>query len=167
MPSLKQGFTLIELLVVIAVIGILAAVVLASLNTARGKARDAKRISDLKQIQTALELYHTDNGVYPSTGMSLGATVGDNYQGTCSGHGSYPTSGPTGYVPSLAPTYMAQLPVDPKPSANACYLYASNGVDYLVMAYLSPESSIPEAFKRPKTPTQNTLYFSTAGARMW
>ena len=48
--SLRRGFTLIELLVVIAIIGLLATVVLASLNTARSKSRDARRLSDLKQM---------------------------------------------------------------------------------------------------------------------
>ncbi len=65
----NQGFTLIELLVVIAIIGVLASVVLASLNTARKKSRDARRIADVKQIQLALELYFdgtTPNG-YPAT----------------------------------------------------------------------------------------------------
>lgn len=52
----EKGFTLIELLVVIAIIGVLASVVLASLNNARQKSRDARRITDLKQIQLALEL---------------------------------------------------------------------------------------------------------------
>jgi prepilin-type N-terminal cleavage/methylation domain-containing protein len=52
----RKGFTLIELLVVIAIIGILSSVVLASLSTARQKSRDAKRISDVGQIQLALEL---------------------------------------------------------------------------------------------------------------
>lgn len=61
----QKGFTLIELLVVIAVIGILASVVLASLNSARGKARDARRFSDLNQISLALELYYDDYGTYP------------------------------------------------------------------------------------------------------
>ena len=64
----KAGFTLIELLVVIAIIGILASIVLASLNTARVKSRDARRIADIKQIQLALELFADANsGEYPDT----------------------------------------------------------------------------------------------------
>lgn len=62
----KKGFTLIELLVVIAIIGILSSVVLASLNSARTKSRDAKRISDIKQLQLALELYFDSNNAYPA-----------------------------------------------------------------------------------------------------
>ncbi len=64
----KRGFTLIELLVVIAVISLLASVVLASLNSARSKARDAKRASEVHQLKVALEYYYSDNGVYPSIG---------------------------------------------------------------------------------------------------
>jgi len=62
----QKGFTLIELLVVIAIIGILSSVVLASLNSARQKSRDAKRVSDIKQLQLALELYFDSNGSYPN-----------------------------------------------------------------------------------------------------
>lgn len=61
----RRGFTLIELLVVIAIIGLLASIVLASLGSAREKARDAKRAQDIRQVQLALELYRNKNGVYP------------------------------------------------------------------------------------------------------
>jgi len=63
----KSGFTLIELLVVIAIIGLLATIVLVSLNTARAKARDVRRIADMKQIQTALALYYDADGQYPDS----------------------------------------------------------------------------------------------------
>lgn len=99
------GFTLIELLVVIAIIGVLASVVLASLNNARRKSRDARRISDLKQLQLALELYFDSSA----------------------GNGNYPIA-----LASLAPDYIPQVPTDPSgndcgASANYCYAYQTTG----------------------------------------
>jgi prepilin-type N-terminal cleavage/methylation domain-containing protein len=63
----SKGFTLIELLVVIAIIAILSSVVLASLSTARAKSRDARRMSDMNELHTALELYFDANSRYPTT----------------------------------------------------------------------------------------------------
>lgn len=80
----KKGFTLVELLVVIAIIGLLSTMAVVALNSARSKSRDARRISDVKQIQTALELYYNDHGGYPgvtanqistSTGMATYMSV--------------------------------------------------------------------------------------------
>ena len=65
MKNNKPGFTLIELLVVIAIIGLLSTLSILALNTARARARDAKRIADVKQIQTALEMYYNDTSDYP------------------------------------------------------------------------------------------------------
>lgn len=62
----EKGFTLIELLVVIAIIGVLSTIVLVSLNTARQKARDVRRVSDMRQVALALEMYYDSNTAYPS-----------------------------------------------------------------------------------------------------
>ena len=70
----KKGFTLIELLVVIAIIGVLASVVLASLNSARRKSRDSRRIADIKQLQLALEMYFDANSSYPAALTALTPT---------------------------------------------------------------------------------------------
>jgi len=75
----QKGFTLIELLVVIAIIGVLSTIVLVSLNTAREKARDVRRVSDMRQVALALEMYyddHTSTG-YPGAAASNQWTVMD------------------------------------------------------------------------------------------
>ncbi len=64
--TFKRGFTLIELLVVIAIIGILASVVLASLNSARDKGTDAANKSNLNNIRAQAEIVYDDNGDYDS-----------------------------------------------------------------------------------------------------
>ena len=76
--SYKRGFTLIELLVVIAIIGILSSIVLASLNSARQKGRDARRLADVKQLQLALELYYDANSSYPAT-LSTSSLITSGY----------------------------------------------------------------------------------------
>ena len=89
----EKGFTLIELLVVIAIIGILATIVLVSLNTARQKARDVRRISDMRQIAMALEMYYDDNtstGYPGASGTNQWSAMDTALEG-----GGYITSVPT------------------------------------------------------------------------
>lgn len=68
----NKGFTLIELLVVIAILGLLATIVAVSLTSARARARDSRRVSDLRQLELALELYYAANEQYPE--MVAGAS---------------------------------------------------------------------------------------------
>lgn len=115
-----KGFTLIELLVVIAIIGLLSSVVLASLNTARAKARDARRISDFEQIRNALILYASDNnGSFPAGNFFTswsGCGLGNDWQILKT---------------ALAP-YISTLPLDPSGHGASCpsdtyyYFYSSN-----------------------------------------
>jgi prepilin-type N-terminal cleavage/methylation domain-containing protein len=119
----NYGFTLIELLVVIAIIGILSSVVLASLNGARLKGRNAKRLSDMRQIQIALEMYYNSNGSYP-----IGGGLSE-----CNAWGGLAASN---VIPGLVPTYIPSFPADPtmdKVANTSCYLYISNGTDYALI----------------------------------
>jgi len=63
---MKKGFTLIELLVAISILAVLSTLVLANLNSARERGRDARRKSDFHQIKTALRLYYNDNQAFPA-----------------------------------------------------------------------------------------------------
>lgn len=75
--DLSRGFTLIELLVVIAIIGVLSTLILLQLGTARSRSRDAKRIADINQLRSAVELFYDDNGYYPDsiTAADIGSYV--------------------------------------------------------------------------------------------
>src|SRR3989344_3170371 len=93
----RRGFTLIELLTVITFIGILAAIVMTSLSSARGKGRDAKRIADIKNIELALKLYYSDNLKYPTT------------------------------LTPLTPNYLPKIPTDPTTNNNYFYAALGSG----------------------------------------
>ncbi|MFA5644672.1 MAG: LamG-like jellyroll fold domain-containing protein [Patescibacteria group bacterium] len=109
--SPKSAFTLVELLVVIAIIGILATLAIVSIQNTRSKARDTKRIADIKQIQTALELYFNDNGSYPVS------------------------SSVTSSIRSASRVYMEMYPQAPNPPDGDCtesnnqYVYTETGED--------------------------------------
>ena len=104
MGHYQKSFTLVELLVVISIISLLASIVLVSLNSARLRARDARRLSDVRQLRSALELYFDrNNSSYPNT---LG---------------------------SLVPTFISTVPQNPSGASSSCssssggYCYVAYG----------------------------------------
>lgn len=118
----RKGFTLIELLVVIAILGILSTLAVVSLQNARSKARDARRVADIKQIQTALELYYNDNNHYPHepTEIDLGTanTALSENNGFAAGAGTNPGT-----------VYMTSVPAAPVPADGSCSA-TQNGYSY-------------------------------------
>ena len=97
-----------ELLIAIAILGILAVVGMGNYFTSLKKGRDARRKSDLEQVQKALEMYYNDHGQYPiDSEFDLNLSWGEEF-----------TIGPT--------TYMTKLPEDPKTSSNYKYYYATD-----------------------------------------
>ena len=109
MKKNQQGFTLIELLVVIAIIGLLSTLSIVALNQARARSRDARRIADVKQIQTALEMYYNDLGKYP---LDADIVAGSS-------------------ISSSSVVYMAIIPKPPLPADNAL---CSNTIKYTYAA---------------------------------
>ena len=115
MNNKKKGFTLIELLVVVAIIGLLSTLSIVALNNARARSRDARRVADVKQVQTALELYYNDNGSYPGS-----VTFDGN------------TSIGTGTNTYMAKTPAAPLPADGSCAANYTYTVDDSNRSYTI-----------------------------------
>ena len=110
----NKGFTLIELLVVIAIIGLLSSIVLVSLQGARESARDARRLSDMRQILLALQLYYDKYERYPS--ISADACCDGWDQGPCAGNP---------FIGALTTEGLIQTPTDPSGgSGTGCYGYS-------------------------------------------
>ncbi len=113
----RRAFTLIELLVVIAIIGLLSSIAAVSLNTARAKARDARRQADIIQLSKAVEMFANDNGYLPRNAVNW-----------C----TYITNPTNGWGPAfqadIAP-YMPNVPKDPLPAGATAPIYIYNNID--------------------------------------
>lgn len=134
--SAKQaGFTLVELLVVISVIGLLASVILISLNSARAKARDSRRKADLTQISKALELYYDTYGGYPTSAW--------NDSNPFAGYNVYDSL----CQQANFAQFMPDCPNDPQYPNVGCY-----NAEY---AYMS------DSFRAPGTPGKKYVLYAT------
>jgi len=140
--SKQKGFTLVELLVVIGIIAVLSAVVLTSLSSSRAKARDGRRVSDIQQIQLALEQYFDKCGQYPSVISSLSTSNG------CTGS-------------TNLGTFISVIPTAPSPGT---YIYDNNGssngyTDYILHATLeSHDNSINDGITNASDPFGNFTF---------
>ena len=153
-----RGFTLIELLIVIAIFALIANLTMISLNNAKRESRDAKRMSNINQLRSALHLYSTENLSYPAgNGIALGT---DNNLILES----------TGWVGSnpVSPIFMYSVPRDPslinQPASSACiagststcdYSYSLNGNDYIIYFYL--EGSVGSQTQGLHIATKDTI----------
>lgn len=115
----RHGFTIVELLIVIVVIGILAAIVIVAYNGVQGRASDTQRVAAINSIRKALELYRTDNGVYPTAINSGTSSAGNVYPG-----GGWEVSQITSssWLDRLVP-YMRTVPLDPINTDSIHYFY--------------------------------------------
>ena len=126
----RRAFTLIELLVVISIIGLLSTIAVVATNASRAEARDAKRIADLKQISTAVELYIDANNITPRGGASWCTYISN----ASNGWGA-------AFQADLAP-YLAHTPLDPtKHNQVGDYLFDNDnvfqrGTQYILCANL-------------------------------
>lgn len=122
----KNGFTLVEFLIVIGIILLLATVSILALNSQRAKARDAKRISDIGQISTALAFYFSDEGVYPATNDPL--VLGNNgIDKLCAkAEGSFVSANTNCKIET---SYMSVIPGDPLANWQFSYTGSEQGYD--------------------------------------
>jgi len=118
-----SGFTLVELLVTIGIIGILATVTVVSVGNARAKARDSKRVSDIKQIQSALELYSSDTGGFYPGGTTL--ILGDAGSTVICDLDNGLLAATTG----CSSIYLNPVPKDPTSSPGFKYQYTAKKAD--------------------------------------
>ena len=129
MKRTSSGFTLIELLVVIAIIGLLSTLAVVALNSARQRSRDAKRVSDIRQVQTALELGFSETNTYPAADPAI--TLGSaNYDVLCNINGTATFTANTTNC-GTGTIYMGLVPTNPTPNgANYSYTSTSGTAAY-------------------------------------
>lgn len=114
------GFTLVELLVVITIIAVLSTIGMVIYGSVQSRGRDAKRVADIKDLVTALELYNGKNNAYPA---ARAYTNCSSWYRDTNGHNDT-------YIPGLVPTYMKALPLDPFDKSGGpdiCYLTNTDG----------------------------------------
>lgn len=145
----SHGFTIVELLIVVVIIGILAAIVVVAYNGLTSQAKVSKVHSDISQVNKQIQVYQTLNGEYPVTSstMTSGATV--RVDANCPYAGATVTS-TAQWVPGLSVALpQSDTSMDGVGGGNGCYVYLSNGTDYILSAWnMLPSPSTDAGYKR-------------------
>lgn len=144
--KIQRGFTLVELLIVILVIGLVGSLAAVAVNSARSKQRDASRLSNVRQLQSALEDYFNETNAYPS-GTAL--PLGDSTQSSCLGTGGF-AANCSGDASVFLRVVIGTLDKGldgavtcGTPERNAfCYSAATDGADYAIGFEL--ENALPQ-----------------------
>jgi prepilin-type N-terminal cleavage/methylation domain-containing protein len=133
-----KGFTLVELLVVIAIIGLLSTLAVVSLNNARQKAREARKMSDLKQISTAMELYYSENSSYPTVGAACdaGGAGGVTVMAVETAAIDAMCCGAGNPLLDSSNTYLNTIPCDPIDTSPDIYYYEGSATTYCIAAQI-------------------------------
>ena len=154
-----------ELLVVIAIIGILAAVVLASLRNARAKSLDAEHSSDMELFEAALESYYSDHGNYPYSTCALTDNWSSFDSPTYSGNQVCAIDGGSGQTltQAMAP-YMPKISDPASLGTDSGYLYINNlhgANDYCILFWRTPQNL--NDFPATQIPATRCTAWDTAG----
>lgn len=136
----KRGFTLIELLIVCAIIGVLAAIVILNLDNAQAKSRDARRVVDVENLSSAIQMFYASENRYPGcaandssmfgcaivSGTAEGQMVADDYDKLI--------------------TYIPVIPDDPKPTVSGDYVYRTMTMfkKYLYVNQIATRPDFPQ-----------------------
>lgn len=132
------GFSLLELLIAIAIVGVLSALLLASFIGIRAKGRDAQRKADIRQLQTGLQLYYSDQNAYPIQATVTPAAPGGAALNTP------PCTTPAPLATGPTKIYVRKIPCDPMNDTTywngGKYYYYSDGFSYDLTACLESNS---------------------------
>ncbi len=141
MKKTKSGFTLIEILIVVAIIAILASVVLVGLGPVQQSGRDARRLSDIRQVQNALELFYNKCGYYPGT--ISGGACSTNAPASWANLGATLSGGGLG---------VSSIPSDPSSNRTYGYAYNAGNTAYVLGTALeNANNSVFNGYTAPNT----------------